>query len=135
MQLKYVMTTSVSSVSPNDSVLAAVQIMKNRDVGAVPVCENKEVKGMLTDRDIIIRGLANNTDIGSVKVKDIMTEQVIVGKSDMEIADAATLMAENQVRRLPIIEHEKLAGIVSLADVADHCKDSLIGDTIQEISE
>ena len=113
MFVKDIMTISVSSLSPEASSSAAIKIMHSEDVGAVPVCDIQgHVLGIVTDRDILMRSGINKT------LKEIMTYPVITADVKEDVHDAALRMAENGVRRLPVVENDKLVGMLSLKDLA-----------------
>jgi CBS domain-containing protein len=118
------MTTGVAVIDPEATIEEAAEKMKAHNVGPLPVCENDHLVGMVTDRDITILGTAEGRDPHSTKVRDVMTPEVISIREDQEVEDAARLMEERQVRRLPVINEEKrLVGIVGLADVANKSQD------------
>jgi CBS domain-containing protein len=115
-----VMTRGVRSMSPSDSVARAAQAMDELNVGVIPVCEGEKLVGMVTDRDIIIRGVAQERDIKSTKLADVMSTNVRCAKEDQDIDEVLSQMAETQIRRMPVVDkQEKLVGIVSLGDIAD----------------
>ena len=134
MNVRDVMTSNPRTVSPGDSIQVAARIMKEEDVGVVPVVENGRTVGIVTDRDIVIRAVAEG---GSDRaVREIATKDLVFVKPDMSTRDAAKLMGERQIRRLPVIENDRLVGIVSLGDLAvKEGKDSRTGDTLEDISE
>ena len=134
MNVRDVMTSNPRTVSPGDSIQVAARIMKEEDVGVVPVVENGRTVGIVTDRDIVIRAVAEG---GSDRaVREIATRDLVFVKPDMSTRDAAKLMGERQIRRLPVIENDRLVGIVSLGDLAvKEGKDSRTGDTLEDISE
>jgi len=117
MKLRNVMTDNVSTVQSNSSVSEAASIMKELNVGAVPVCEGSKPIGILTDRDIALRNVADARDANS-QVKDIMSGNLVYGTPNMSNEEAAQIMADNQIRRLPIVENGNIVGIVSLGDLA-----------------
>ncbi|WP_078554907.1 CBS domain-containing protein [Bacillus alkalicellulosilyticus] len=117
--LRDIMTTSVEFCTPVDNVYEVAVKMKDLNVGAIPICEEERLLGMITDRDIVIRGVAEKRP-NSTQVTDIMTDNLITATPDMSIDDAANLMADKQIRRLPIVENNKLVGIVALKDLAVH---------------
>ena len=134
MHIRDVMTPNPRCVSPDDSIQSAAQIMRDEDTGAVPVCDNGRAVGIVTDRDIVIRAIADGQPNRSVR--DIATRDVISVSPDMSTREAAELMAEHQVRRLPVVDGDRLVGIVSLGDLAvKEAKDSRVGDTLEHISE
>ncbi|HHY06534.1 MAG TPA: CBS domain-containing protein [Clostridia bacterium] len=119
MKLKEIMTKDVIAVSPDTSVLDVAQIMKDKNIGSVPVCkENMDVAGIITDRDIVLRVVCAEKNPKMIKCEEIMTDKLVVGKTDMEVEAALELMGDVQVRRLPVVENGKLVGFVSLGDLA-----------------
>ncbi len=118
MEIRDIMTRSVVSIDPAESVEVAARTMTQYNIGALPVCANGKLCGMLTDRDIVIRCLAANRQPGDTLVKQIMTQQVTSVRPDMETGVAAHLMGRLQIRRLPVVEDGKLCGMVSLGDMA-----------------
>lgn len=134
MHIRDVMTPNPRCVSPDDSIQSAAQIMRDEDTGVVPVCDNGRAVGIVTDRDIVVRAIAEGQTGGTVR--DIATRDVISARPDMSTREAAELMADHQVRRLPVIDGDRLVGIVSLGDLAvKEAKDSRVGDTLEHISE
>ena len=118
MKVADVMTTNVRLVTPNQTLREAAKMMLEADIGAVPVTENDRLIGMITDRDIAVRGVANGKG-PSAKVKAIMTEQVKYCFEDEDLDQISKNMASIQMRRLPVMNREKrLVGIVSLGDLA-----------------
>lgn len=134
MNIRDVMTPNPSCVTPEDSIQNAARIMRDMDTGAVPVVENGRPVGIVTDRDIVIRGVAEDGQLNR-PVREIVTGSVVCASPDMSTREAADLMSEHQVRRLPVVENERLVGIVSIGDLAvKEGKDRRIGDTLQDIS-
>ncbi|MCM3025000.1 CBS domain-containing protein [Heyndrickxia ginsengihumi] len=115
--IRSLMSKEVISVQPNQTVQEAAQLMRQHNLGAIPVVENGQVKGMLTDRDITLRLTAKGAD-ANVPVSSYMTNEVIHGTPDMDVHEASQVMAQHQVRRLPIVENNQLVGFVSLGDLA-----------------
>jgi CBS domain-containing protein len=135
MNIREVMTPNPRSVSPSDSIQNAACIMRDEDAGAVPVVDNGRAVGIVTDRDIVVRVVAQGGQV-SGPVSDIVTGSLVSATPDMSTREAAELMSEHQVRRLPVVEGERLVGIVSIGDLAvKEAKDSRIGDTLEHISE
>ncbi|SMB83238.1 CBS domain-containing protein [Desulfonispora thiosulfatigenes DSM 11270] len=119
MKVKELMTKDVSSVCPEDSVIEAARIMKQRNVGSIPVCsQNKEVQGILTDRDIALRVVAEGKNLNDVKVSEVMSKSLKSASSEMSAQDAANEMSNSQVRRLPVIENNQMVGMLSMGDLA-----------------
>jgi CBS domain-containing protein len=134
MNIRDVMTSNPKTVSPNDSIQHAACIMRDEDTGAVPVVDNGRAVGIVTDRDIVVRAVAD----GELNrpVREIVTGNLVSARPDMSTREAAELMSEHQVRRLPVIENERLVGIVSLGDLAvKDANDKRSGDALQNISE
>lgn len=135
MNIREVMTPNPRSVSPNDTIQNAARIMRDEDTGAVPVVENGRAVGIVTDRDIVVRGIAEGGQLNR-PVRDVLTERLVSATPDMSTREAAELMSEHQVRRLPVVENDRLVGIVSIGDLAvKEGKDGRVGDTLQHISE
>jgi CBS domain-containing protein len=135
MKIRDVMTPNPRTVSPNDTIRAAAQVMQAEDTGAVPVCDGGHVLAVVTDRDIVVRVVAEGGSFSS-PVGDIATKNVICVTPDMSTSEASDLMSEHQIRRLPVVENDMLVGIVSIGDLAvKEGKDSRWGDTLQSISE
>ena len=135
MNIREVMTSNPRCVSPNDSIQNAACIMRDEDTGAVPVVENGRAVGIVTDRDIVVRAVAEGGLLNR-PVSDIVTGSLISASPDMSTREAAELMSEHQVRRLTVVENDRLVGIVSIGDLAvKEGKDGRIGDTLQQISE
>jgi CBS domain-containing protein len=133
--LRDIMTASVDTCSPQDNVYEAAVKMKNDDVGVIPVCENGSLLGVITDRDIVLRGVAEKKP-GSTRITDIMSDKLVTAGPDMGIEEAAQLMSRDQIRRLPVVENNKLVGIVSLGDISVHREsDSKAGHALSGISE
>jgi CBS domain-containing protein len=135
MNIREVMTPSPQCVSPGDSIQNAARIMRDCDTGAVPVVENGRPVGIVTDRDIVVRAVAEGGQLNRA-VGDIVSVDVICATPEMSTHEAADLMSEHQVRRLPVVENNRLVGIVSLGDLAvKEAKDKRVGDTLEHISE
>ena len=137
MQVKDVMTANVERVPPDTPVREAATKMRDLDVGAIPVYEGDKLIGMVTDRDIAIRGVAEGRDPENARVGEVMTAGVITCYADQDVAEAAHLMRDKQVRRLVVLDHDnRLAGIVSLGDLAVETGNELLtGNTLEAVSE
>jgi CBS domain-containing protein len=136
MQIKEVMTRDVEVVRPSAPLKEAAEKMKTLDVGALPVCDGRRLVGMLTDRDISVRAVAEGRDPLDTEVQEVMTANVVYAFEDQRVEEAAQLMSDNQIRRLPIIDRDKLlVGIVSLGDLAVNAADrSMTGAVLEEVS-
>ncbi len=118
MKVRDIMSKDIASVSSEDSIERAAQLMKQYDVGSIPVCNEDKIIGIVTDRDIALRCVAAGQDTKHRQVRDIMTSDPDVGSPDMNVKDAARIMSEKQIRRLPIVENNSLVGIVALGDIS-----------------
>ena len=135
MNIREVMTPNPRTISPTDSIQNAARIMRDEDAGAVPVVDNGRAIGIVTDRDIVVRVVAEGGQLNK-PVGDIVTGSIVAATPDMSTREAAELMSEHQIRRLPVVENDRLIGIVSIGDLAvKEGKDGRIGDTLQHISE
>jgi CBS domain-containing protein len=137
MKIRDIMTSDVETVSPDTPLRDAAQRMRDTDTGFLPVGENDQLVGTLTDRDITIRAVAEGQDPNSAKVRDAMSENLVYCFDDQDSSEAAELMAEKQLRRLPILSRDKrLVGVVSLGDLATRTgDDDVVGQTVEDISE
>ena len=135
MNVREVMTTNPRCVSPNDSIQIAARIMKEEDTGVVPVVEDGRPIGLITDRDIVVRAVADGAQANK-PVREIASTEVVCATPEMSTREATKLMSERQIRRLPVVENDRIVGIVSLGDIAvKEGKDSRTGETLENISE
>lgn len=134
-KIRDIMTDDVECCTLLDNVFEVAVKMKELNVGAIPIVDQDKVVGMITDRDIVVRGVAEKHP-GSTKVEDIMSDKLITVTPDTSSNDAAKLMAEHQIRRLPVVEDGKLVGIVSLGDFAiRELTDDQAKEALTQISE
>ena len=135
MNIRDVMTPNPRTVSPNDSIQSAARVMRDEDTGVVPVVDNGKPVGVITDRDIVVRAVAEDRELNR-PVRDIVTTELVAVHPDMSVQEATELMSEHQVRRLPVIDNNRLVGIVSIGDIAvKEGRDGRVGDALQHISE
>lgn len=136
MQIEQIMTRNVEIIRPHTTLTAAAQKMRDLDVGSLPVCDGERLQGMLTDRDITIRATAEGRNPDNTQAMDVMTAEVYYCYEDQEVEEAAQVMEEKQIRRLPIVNrNKKLVGIVSLGDLAvDTNRKRLAGEALTGIS-
>jgi CBS domain-containing protein len=135
MNIRDVMTHNPRTVSPQDSIQNAARIMRDEDTGVVPVVDDGKPVGVITDRDIVVRAVAEGSQLNR-PVRDIVTNELVAATPDMSVSEATELMSAHQVRRLPVVENNRLVGIVSIGDIAvKEGKDSRVGDALQHISE
>ncbi|WP_421384416.1 CBS domain-containing protein [Bacillus salacetis] len=133
--VKEIMTSNVETCTLLDNVFEVAVKMKENDVGAIPIVDGDHLVGMITDRDIVVKGVAEKHP-GSSKVEQVMSDELITVGVEATIDEAASLMSRHQIRRLPVVDGQKLVGIVSLGDLA--VRDTLDHQTnmaIEEISE
>ena len=135
MKVKEIMTRSVAYINPASTIVEAAQLMQEHNVGSIPVMDQNGILGIVTDRDIVVRNVAHNKNPQNTSVRDVMTSQVATASPDMEVDDAAQIMAREQIRRMPVIENNKLVGIVALGDLAaDNRFDTEASEALTEIS-
>jgi CBS domain-containing protein len=119
MLVKEIMSNDIVSLRSEDSIEKAAQLMKQHDIGSIPVCSGTQVVGIVTDRDITLRSTAAGQSSKQQKVGDIMTSNPVLGKPDMDVHDAAKIMSEKQIRRLPIVQGDNLVGMLALGDISE----------------
>jgi CBS domain-containing protein len=136
MKIKDVMTRGVECVRPETTLQEAAARMKSLDVGPLPVCEGDRPIGIVTDRDIVVRAIADGRDPRSTRVRDVMTQGVVTVSEDDDVKEAAGKMKQNQIRRVVVVDSAKrVLGIVSLGDIAvDTGNDKLSGDVLEKVS-
>lgn len=135
MKVKELMSTNVAVLAPEDNLYEAACLMRDENVGAIPIVKKGRLVGMITDRDIVVRGVAEKRP-NSLRVDKVMSSYLVQGSPDMSIDEAAQVMGEAQVRRLPIVEQGRLVGMVSLGDLALHQESkNEMQQAISEISE
>lgn len=113
-----IMTKNVVSISSKQSIQEAAQLMKKHNIGAIPVVDNGQLKGIVTDRDITIRSTAGGS-AANTPVSQCMSTNVTVADSNMDIHEVANLMAQQQIRRLPVVENNQLVGMIAIGDLAE----------------
>ena len=137
MKIREMMTRGVFTASPDDTLVEAAGLMRLHDVGVLPVVENGAIVGMVTDRDMVLRGVAEGADVTQMKVRDAMSVGSIHVDQEQNVDDAAALMQQYQVRRLPVLSQVggKVVGIISLGDVAVDVHAGLSGKILKDVSE
>ena len=134
MKVSKIMTRDVRLLSPNNTIREAASLMAEIDAGALPVGENDRLVGMVTDRDIVIRGIAQGRPLDA-KIADVMSKEMLYCVDTDEIDDVARNMGKAQVRRLPVVNSDKrLVGIVSLGDLARNDDPTTIGRAVSHVS-
>ena len=128
------MTSNPTAITPQTTVQEAAQLMKAEDVGALPIVEDGRLTCVITDRDLAIRGVADGLD-SATSVRELASKDVVTIDPQQSLEEAARLMAEHQIRRLPVVEEDgRLVGMLAQADVAAAGHDTLTGDVVQKIS-
>jgi CBS domain-containing protein len=137
MKVNEIITHDPEVIRPETALIGAAQKMKSMDIGMLPVCDGDRLVGVITDRDITVRGVAQGCDPKTARVQEVMTPEVIYCFDDEDVKEAAKKMEEKQVRRLPVLNREKrLVGIVSLGDLAVRTgKEKLAGEVLERVSE
>jgi CBS domain-containing protein len=134
--IKEVMTSNLATVESSASVVEAAQLMRDENTGIVPVVEKGGLVGTVTDRDIVVRLIAEGRDPQSVTVREVASTDLVTVDPQQDLDEALRLMASYQVRRLPVVEEDgRLVGVVSQADVAREAKDTQTGQLVEEISK
>ena len=134
MLVRDIMTRDVQLLAPDDTLLRAARRMRDDDIGSLPVAEGDRLVGYVTDRDGVVRGLAEGFSVDT-HIRDGMTDEVLYCFDDEEVEEVAVNMADNQVRRLPVLSREKrLVGIVALGDLATKGEDASAEDALEGVS-
>ena len=135
-KIRDVMTSNPKSVEPSTPVQEVARLMRDQDVGPIPIVENGSVTGIVTDRDIVLKVVAEGKDPSSATVKEIASRDLITVDPEQTLDEALRLMAKHQVRRLPVCEEDgRLVGIVAQADIARTGDDQRTGEVVEEISK
>jgi CBS domain-containing protein len=129
------MTSNPTSVRPDLPVSEAARVMRSEDVGSLPVVEGDRLVGVVTDRDIAVRVVAEGKDPDAVAVAEIQSTDPVTVNPDQDLREALVQMARHQVRRLPVVADGRLVGVLAQADVAREAGGSLTGELVEEISE
>ncbi|MCE3287927.1 MAG: signal-transduction protein [Gaiellaceae bacterium] len=131
-----VMTDRPRCVTAETTVSEAAQLMKSDDVGSLPVLDGEQLAGMITDRDIVVRAIAEGKDPRGMPVREVASRELVRVNADDDLSSALQLMASQQVRRLPVVDDDgRLVGILAQADVAREAKDKDSGQMLQDISQ
>lgn len=118
MKVRDLMSQNVEWVDPNQSLEEVAKILASSNIGSVPVCQGQQLMGMITDRDILVRAIAQGKDPKTTKANEVMSKDVKSVSPDTDIHQASNLMAENQIRRLPVVENNQLVGFLAIGDIA-----------------
>jgi CBS domain-containing protein len=137
-QVKDIMTPQAEVASPDETVEEAAATMKTLDIGVLPVCDEEGLVGIVTDRDLVVRVLAAKRDPKAVRIGEVMTPNIVYCFEDEDVSRAASLLAEHQIRRLPVLSRSSrsLVGIVSLGDLAVHGEGGqMSGEVLEGVSQ
>ena len=135
MKISDIMSRDVQVARPEDTLRDAAETMARIDAGSLPVCDGRRLLGIVTDRDIVVRGLANGLGADS-SITQVMTEGVEYCFDDDDLVEVSDKMAASQIRRIPVVDRDKnLVGIVSLGDVAREARPAEAGDVLEEVSQ
>ena len=136
MNVRDVMTARPRSAAPDTPLSQVAQLMDNQDIGAIPILDEDRLVGMITDRDIVVRGVAKEKDLRGMSSREIASGELVTVGPDQDLSDALHLMAQHQVRRLPVVDDEnRLVGVVSQADIALDVNDKSVGEMVAGISK
>lgn len=135
MKVKSAMHKGAEWVSPDTPIAQIAQKMKKLDVGSIPIGENDKLVGMVTDRDITCRALANGHDVSKLTARDVMTKGIVYCREDEDLDDALRIMEQKKIRRLPVINDKKrMVGMLSLGDVSHAASHELSGELVTAVS-
>jgi CBS domain-containing protein len=135
MKVKEMMHKGAEYVAPNAKLQVIAKKMRDYDVGSIPVCEGGRIVGMVTDRDIAVRALADGQDVSELEAKHVMSEDVVFCRDTEEAEDAIRIMEDNRIRRLPVLnEAKKLIGMVSLGDISHALSQELTGEVTRAVT-
>ena len=139
MKVKDCMCGEICFVKPETTIKDIAKIMEQNHIGCVPVCNNQNaLVGLITDRDIVLRGIACNKDVNTTKASDIMTTNVCTCNQEDDIDEAQNKMSKNQIRRIPVVDNNKIIGILTLGDLANYnyeIGEEIVCDTLGDICE
>ncbi len=135
MKVKDVMHRGVTWVEPGTSIREIARMMRDGDFGSVPVGEKDRLIGIVTDRDIICRGIADGADISTLSAGDVMSKPIIYCRADDDLEHALRIMEKNKIRRLPVIdENKRLAGMLALGDISEMGGEEMAGEVMRSVS-
>jgi CBS domain-containing protein len=134
--IQKLMTPNPRTVTADATLLEAAKAMRDEDAGVIPVVDGDRLVGVVTDRDIVVRGIADGSDPHVIKAGDIASRDIVTVRPDDDLDEVLRLMAQHQVRRLPVVEEDgKVVGIVAQADVALESDDTKTGELVEQISQ
>ena len=134
-QIRDLMTENPTTCEPSTTAVDAARVMASEDVGPIPIVEGGRLVGIVTDRDLVVRILAEGKDPSSTTIGEIASSDLVTVQPDSELQEAERLMAQSQVRRIPVVEGDRLVGIVAQADIARALDEERTGEVVQQISQ
>lgn len=135
MKVSEVMHPGVHWVEPGTPIIEIAKLMRDQDIGSLPVGEDDRLVGMVTDRDIVCRGIAQGLDCSVMTARDVMSSGIIYCRDNEELDDAVRIMEQHEVRRLPVINDDKrMVGILSLGDISHSAPRQVSGEVLQSVS-
>lgn len=120
MKVEQVMTSQTACLSSSNTIFDAAMAMQKHNVGFMPVCDNDKLVGVITDRDMVTRGIANGKDPNSTSVNEIMTQEIHRVSPETNMSTVEDIMSEHKIRRLPVTQDDKVVGVISIGDIATH---------------
>lgn len=136
MQIRKVMSGPFVSITPSDTVVEAADLMRRQTVGALPVLDEGQIVGIVTDRDIVMRAVCDRHGVKDLTVSDVMSPDLVSCRADQSVAEAAAIMGDRQVRRLLVLDDAgQLAGVLTVGDIARDVSEELAGQALGEIVE
>jgi CBS domain-containing protein len=135
MKIREIMSTEIKKATPDNTLIDIAAMMRDEDIGALPVVQDGELRGIVTDRDIVVRAIAEGKEPSTTTVQEVLSEEVESVEPDDDIEEAANVMAAHQIRRLPVVEDGKLIGMVSLGDISVKHEESMAAHALEGVSE
>lgn len=135
MKIREIMSTEIKKATPDNTLIDIAAMMRDEEIGALPVVQDGELRGIVTDRDIVVRAIAEGKDPSTTTVQEVLSEEVESVEPDGDIEEAADVMAAHQVRRLPVVEDGKLIGMVSLGDISVKHEEGTAAHALEGVSE
>jgi CBS domain-containing protein len=137
MKLNEIMSKDVQVIHPDETLQIAAQKMRDHDIGFLPVCEGDRLVGVVTDRDLALRGIAAGVNSKAMLGRDLMTSPIIYCFDDQDVDEAANLMEKHQIRRVAVLsrDEKRLVGVVSLGDIANNATKEMSAEVLQSVSE
>src|SRR5688572_20795235 len=136
MKVREMMTTDVTTATPDTTLEEIATMMRDENIGSVPIVDDDELMGIITDRDIVVRCIAEGKDPVETEAEEVLSEEMITIGPDADASQAARLMGERQIRRLPVVQDGRLVGMLALGDVAvKHSDEETSGEVLEEVSQ